>query len=85
MSRVSVATLRRLEVLEKPSAVQRGGLLQVPRVLGLDEWQAQAHAWHDRLMQSMQAEQQPGPVIVGADPQDVSHQYRKATIHPVIR
>ena len=42
-ARVSRATLGRLAVVERgAAAVHRGGLLLVPRVLGIDEWEAQA-------------------------------------------
>jgi hypothetical protein len=42
-ARVSRATLSRLAVYERSAtAVHRGGLLIAPRVLGIDEWEAQA-------------------------------------------
>jgi hypothetical protein len=49
-ARVSRATLGRLSVLEHATtAVHRGGILIVPRVLGIDEWEAQAIDSQHRL------------------------------------
>ena len=49
-ARVSRATLGRLCVLERATtAVHRGGILIVPRVLGIYEWEAQAIDSQHRL------------------------------------
>ena len=49
-ARICAATLRRLDLLSERTVVNRGGLLVVPKPMGADEWQAAAHAWHQRLL-----------------------------------
>lgn len=66
-TRISVATMRRLDSLSKPAVVNCGGLLAVPRVLSVDDWQAEVRAWHQRLLMldsqvaAMLIEPEPSP------------------------
>lgn len=67
-TRISVATMRRLDTLSKPAVVNcNGGLLAVPRVLSVDDWQAAVRAWHQRLLMldpqvaAMLIEPEPSP------------------------
>ena len=66
IARFSVATLRRLEQLERPAQLTVGsnaGLLVVPRILSLGEWEIAAHAWHRRLLLLDEEERGRSPPI----------------------
>jgi len=71
---VSLATLRRLETMETPRVASRGGLLIVPKMLALDEWERAAQEWARRFTQ-LDPKDAP-QVAPGKDPHDVSHRYR---------
>lgn len=61
-ARVSQATLRRLERLLQPTTAIRGGLLVVPHMLDIDTWQAQAHAWHKRMLLLNESDRERRPI-----------------------
>lgn len=61
-ARVTQVTLKRLEGLVRPTAAIRGGLLVVPHLLDIDTWQAQAHAWHQRMLRLNESDREGRPV-----------------------
>lgn len=56
MARVTLATLKRLDAVERgmfnDTGERRGGVLRVPPILGLDEWQTLAMTTQVRLAQA---------------------------------
>lgn len=53
-ARISQATLKRLEQLERPRvAAKRGGLLVVPKIMDLDEWQKLAAPMQAKLLEDV--------------------------------
>lgn len=55
MPRVSAASLRRLDVIEQmidDDEVRAGGVMKVPAIMGLDEWEAVAGPMQQELVRS---------------------------------
>ena len=52
-ARVTQATLRRLEQLEKPKVTMRGRYLFVPKLMDLDEWEKLATVQQTELIRKV--------------------------------
>jgi len=75
-ARVSLTTLKRLEVLERGKvAVRTIGVW--PGLLGYDEWEAQAMAHQDKLCSDTRGEDHVVIADSLPDPMDVTHRYRR--------
>lgn len=79
------ATMRRqlADLRGERGQVRKGGVMLVPPILPPDEWEAIAAPMQDKLIQdsyedrAQRAKLNPEPPIIGPDPADVSHRYRK--------
>ena len=89
MRRPRVTASMRTELSDLRSArsnSRRGGVMRVPRIMGVDEWEAVACVSQDKLIEDSyedradRATRRPEPVVAGPDPADVTDRYKPSAI-----
>ena len=78
------ATMRRqlVDLRARRTTGRMGGVMRVPAIMGVDEWEAVASFQQDQLIadshedRADRAKLQPEPVVTGKDPADVTDRYK---------
>ena len=82
--RVTASMKRQLADLHATTGnPHRGGVMVLPRILQLDEWEVLASVQQDALIAASYEDRaersrlHPEPGVIGLDPADVSHRYKR--------
>lgn len=79
------ATMRKqlVDLRDERGKARRGGVMRVPAIMGVDEWEAIAAVSQDALIAASAEDRTlptERPVVTGKDPADVSDRYKPSTI-----
>lgn len=80
MRRLRVTSSMQKQLVDlRTRSTRMGGVMSVPRILGVDEWEAVASAQQDALIAASwedRNDRSKPQLAVGPDPANVSHRYR---------